>query len=131
MAAANVASNVDPAQPHYLEFISGPLSGNRVDVDLTEAGLLLAIDWGAPHNTLTSIPEDSSDWLGHQVVVRPHWTLDQVYAKDTFLGSNAPEEADQVLFFNGSDFDTYFLLQTEGYNQWPLGYSPGLPTKGV
>jgi len=88
-----------------------------LDVDLTEAGLL-AIDWSAEHNTLISIPEDSGDWLGHQVVVQPHWTLSQVYAKDTFIGSNVPEEADQVLFFNGTNFDTYFLLQAEGYDQW-------------
>ena len=88
-----------------------------MDIDLTEAGLL-AVDWSAQHNTLTSRPEDSSDLLGYQVVVRPHWTLSQVYARDTFIGSNVPEEADQVLFFNGSDFDTYFLLQAEGYDQW-------------
>ena len=118
MATANITERLDTQNAYYLEITSGTLAGQRVDVDVigsTEEAL--ALDWSAAHNTLQFVPE-ATEWADAEVVVRRHWTLAQAYAKDAFLGSFDPESADQILFFNGNDYDSYFLLEADGYHQW-------------
>ena len=118
VSVSNLQERFVEGQPYYMEITSGPLAGNRLDID-TESSTdsMIACDWSAPHNTLEQMPE-SSDWLGAEIALRPHWTMSQVYAKDAFVGGTVLEDADQVLFFNGVDYDAYFLLKADGYDQW-------------
>lgn len=103
---------------YYIEFVSGTLTGHRIDIDVTgTTDTVVRLDWAAPHNTLEAIP-GTADWFHAQVVVRPHWTLGSAYPVDTLLGATDPAGADQLHFYHGEGYDSYFVLQAEDRLHW-------------
>jgi hypothetical protein len=52
--------------------------------------------------------------------VRPHVTVGQVFPKAIMTGATRSTGADQVLFHNGTTWETYWLNQTAARHQWVL-----------
>ncbi|MHB1081102.1 MAG: PA14 domain-containing protein [Prosthecobacter sp.] len=114
---AAVASAMDPAQPYYLEIISGLQAGHRLDLQsITGVACLIADD--SPNTTLSSAAV--AGLSGARVILRPHRTLGEVFNPALFQGSATATGADQVLFHNASDYITYWLYALGGTRHWVL-----------
>jgi hypothetical protein len=88
----------------YLEITRGVHEGHRFD--LAGGGVdSFTIDPASAHNTAAALP---SDLAGHHFIVRAHHTLGGLYAGTLEQASFTPGSADQVLFYNGTGYDTYF-----------------------
>ncbi|MCH1507135.1 MAG: FG-GAP-like repeat-containing protein [Verrucomicrobiales bacterium] len=102
---------------YYLELASGQYEGHRFDIDLSgTTDQVVSLDLRGSCNTLSALP--SSGIRFSQAVVRPHRLLGEVYPIGRFQGSKDPASADQVQFFNGTGYDSYFLLDAGGRRHW-------------
>jgi len=114
---ASVASAMDPAQHYYLEIISGPQAGHRLDLQsITGVACLVADD--SPNTTLSA--SAVAGLSGARVMLRPHRTLGEVFNPALFQGSSTATGADQVLFHTASDYVTYWLHELGGARSWVL-----------
>jgi hypothetical protein len=110
---------------YYLELTSGQHEGHRFDIDLSgSTDQVVPLDLRGAHNTLSALP--ASGIRFSQAVVRPHRLLGEVYPIERFEGSNDPASADQVQFFNGTGYDSYFLLEAVGRRHWVPSGDPSL-----
>ena len=102
---------------YYFELASGQHEGHRFDIDL--AGItdqVVSLDLRGAHNTLSALP--TSGLRFSQAIIRPHRLLGEVYPISRFQGSNDPASTDQVQFFNGVAYDSYYLLDAGGRRYW-------------
>jgi YVTN family beta-propeller protein len=114
---ASVASAMDPAQHYYLEIISGPQAGHRLDLQsITGVECLVADD--SLNTTLSA--SAVAGLSGARVILRSHRTLGEVFNPALFQGSSTATGADQVLFHNASDYMTYWLYDLGGTRNWVL-----------
>ncbi|MFZ2280826.1 MAG: Ig-like domain-containing protein [Prosthecobacter sp.] len=114
---ASVASAMDPAQHYYLEIISGPQAGHRLDLQsITGVACLVADD--SLNTTLSA--SAVAGLSGARVILRSHRTLGEVFNPTLFQGSSTAAGADQVLFHNSSDYITYWLYDLGGTRNWVL-----------
>ncbi len=111
---------VDPAQHYYLEIISGPQAGHRLDLQsITATACLIAAD-----SLNTTLPSSAMAALsGARVSLFPHRTLGDVFDPSRFQGSSIPTSADQVLFYTSSAYTTYWLYALGGTRAWVLNGS--------
>ncbi|OYW76560.1 MAG: hypothetical protein B7Z37_08170 [Verrucomicrobia bacterium 12-59-8] len=114
---AALASSMDPAQHYYLEIISGPQAGHRLDLQsITAATCLVAAD--SPNTTLTAAAV--AGLSGARVCLRPHCTLGTVFDPASFQGSTTATSADQILFHTSSGYSIYWLYALGGTRHWVL-----------
>jgi YVTN family beta-propeller protein len=117
--AALVAA-MNPQQQYYLEIISGPQAGHRLDLEtLTGTECILLTD--SPGTTLPA--SAMAGLAGATVSLRPHWTLGTVFDPARFQGSTIPTSADQVLFYSSSGYTTYWLYALGTTRYWVLSGS--------
>jgi hypothetical protein len=100
--------------PCYLEVRDGPNAGHRYDIANIE-GNIVSLDLAARHNTRATLPPDIA---GERVFIRPHITLGQAFPKTVFRGSIRQIISDQVLFHNGSTWETCWLMKNSARHQW-------------
>ncbi len=101
---------------YYLEILSGSYEGHRFEVnDMESAGAKIAVTLDSVRSTLQALP---SGLTNADFLIRPHWTLDNVFPKSALSGGNDVATADQILCFNGMSYDTYYLLQQGNFNHW-------------
>jgi YVTN family beta-propeller protein len=112
--AAHGALSIDPTFSYYLEVRDGAHAGHRYDITRFDAEVI-TLNLASPNTTQTMLPADIA---GARVFVRPHVTLGQVFPKTTMTGGTRSTSADQVLFHNGTSWDTYWLNQTATRLQW-------------
>lgn len=123
---AALASAMDPAQSYYLEILSGPQSGHRLDLGGITAGACAVIA-DSPGTTLPATAFASL--AGARASLRPHRTLSAVLDPVRYQGSTAATSADQVLFHASSGYTTWWLYAAGGTRGWMLnGSTP--PTFG-
>lgn len=115
-AQASLATTIDMARQYYLEITAGPQAGHRVDVQAVTA-TACEIAAGSSNNTLASA---SIDWTNATVALRPHVTLADVFDTTRLQASTEPTTADQVLFHNGTAYDTYWLFNDGTQRRWLL-----------
>jgi len=114
---AALVSAMDPAQHYYLEIISGPQVGHRLDLQsITAAECLIAAD--SPTTTLAA--SAIAGLSGTRVCLRPHCTLGAVFDPSHFQGSTSATSADQVLFYTSTGYSTYWLYALGGTRHWVL-----------
>lgn len=113
---SGVALAVESGVRCYLEVAAGPHAGHRFDI-ATMNGDQVVLDLTAAHNTQSVLPESVA---GERVFIRPHVTLGQVFPKDQFTSSTRSTQADQVLFYSGTVWDTCWLLKDGSRHQWTL-----------
>jgi len=111
--------------PYYLEVTSGDHEGQRFDVvSAADGTITLASDTdlcaaAAPFNTLTGAPP--ATLAGDTVVVRPHWTLGEVFPAGDFTATGDKATADQVQVYADGDWILYWLYDDpSGPARWVL-----------
>ena len=118
---ASLVSAVNPAQQYYLEIISGPQAGHRLDLQsITATACLVAAD--SPNSTLA--PSAVAGLSGARVSLRPHRTLGSVFDPALFQGSSVAASADQVLFYSSAGYSTYWLYALGSTRFWVLSGAP-------
>ena len=118
---AALVTAMNPAQQYYLEIISGPQAGHRLDLEtITGTACILLTD--SPGTTLPA--SAMAGLAGATVNLRPHCTLGAVFAPARFQGSTIPTSADQVLFYTSSGYSTYWLYALGSTRYWVLSGAP-------
>ena len=107
---------------YYIEITSGPNGlddphvGQRfeVDEDTTRAAAsnVLTVE-SSTYNTSATVP----DLTDYTFEIRPHLTLNEVFDNSLFQGSFIVTQSDQLLVFNGTNYDTYYIW-TLGNREW-------------
>jgi hypothetical protein len=113
-SAGNIGSLISATGKYYVEVVTGPLEGERFDVDApatvaaADARVFLLLGAGT-HSTLSEIPADALD--GARGVIRAHATLASVQAMFTpgLVGSDNPRLADTVQLVEDGDLRMYYL----------------------
>lgn len=138
---SNVGSLLTSGEPYYIEVYSGPLKGDRFDVDtagtISAANTTLLLNASSENNTL-AVASIGSDLNGANIVLRKHFTLSQVQGlfSTTLVASANPLLADQVNVFSSSGaFVAYFLRSasewrkagdTANYSKLPIPPGSGI-----
>jgi len=113
---------------YYIEVLSGDNEGHRFDV---EAGgeetltVVLAADLYSlePHSTKESL---GSSFEGDLIALRRHHTLGSLLAVEDFDSGESIAEADCVMCWNGTSYNTYWLADTSEGPQWVSADDPTL-----
>lgn len=117
----SVVSVMDPARSYYLEILSGPQAGHRLDLQgITSTACVVAAD-----SPCTTLPASAIAGLtGALVSLRPHRTLGEVFDPALFQGGPTAANADQVLFYAPAGYVPCWLYASGGIRQWvPEGVS--------
>ena len=106
----------------FAEITSGENEGHRFDiVSATGNTITLANDADlfakeAPFNTLSGpLP---SNLEGDTLVIRPHWTLAELFPPTGFHATDSHESADKVQVFSGGSWTIYWLYDDNGTPLW-------------
>lgn len=99
---------------HYLEVIDGEHAGHRFELSAIQPGLLTP-DLTTPASTLSTLPENL---VGARIVVRPHVTLNQVFDKQCMTSGRTAALSDQILFYAGNGWITYWLAKYGNQLHW-------------
>jgi len=110
--------------PCYLEVRDGAYAGHRYDI-ATIAGQTLTLDLASPHSTLKVLHPQIA---GARIVVRPHVTLSQVLPKTLLQGGVGSPQADQVLFFDQTEWQTHWLELSSARHEWRAVGNAKLPS---
>lgn len=124
-----VGSLLTATDPYYVEATSGPLEGERFDVDVasTISGPGNQVFIATSANNTFALAADNA--IGTQFALRKHVTVAQVGSSFTtaLVANNNVNNADQIRIFNAStgNFTTYYLRNTPA-GEWRLqGASSG------
>ena len=101
----------------YLEVVRGYHQGHRLDLDEASiSSASVSLDAASTRSTLSTLP---LTLVGDTVVLRAHATVGSLFPESLFTASNNPTTADRVLFFNGTGYDTLWLLRKpDGTKLW-------------
>lgn len=140
---AQLGAIIDTAKQYYVEISDGPSSvndslvGHRFEVDEVVTDIansnVITIDTSSVQNTLASVPPLTD----YQLELREHVTMNGVFDKTKFKGGANVGVADQLLIFNGSTYDTYYLFESGAVKLWVgSGFSlqdnkPLFPSQGI
>lgn len=124
---SNVGALLTTGMPYYVEAISGPLEGERFEVNtgstISGANSVVVLNTASANNTF-ALSADVA--VGTQFALRQHITLAQVqsFFSTPLVGNDSPELADQIQFLNaaGSAFTVYYLRGSG--TQWRLQGNP-------
>ncbi len=101
----------------YLEVTSGDHEGHRFDIASASGNAITLVnDSGIfsaspPFNTLAGAPP--ATLAGDTVVIRRHWTLDEVFPPTGFGATGSQSTADQVQVFAGGAWTIYWLYDED------------------
>jgi len=115
-SVSNAGTLLTNGEPHYLEVYSGPLKGDRFDIDtaatIAASNNTIVLNGSSANNTF-SVSGIGSSLDGASVAIRRHITLEKIqsFVQGSLVGNNTPANADQILIFNPStqSFLTYYL----------------------
>lgn len=110
------ALSIDPAASYFLEVRDGAQAGHRYEISSIN-GSVATLNLTSANSTQAALPEDI---IGARIFVRPHMTLGQIFPKSIMTGGTRSSGADQVLFHNGTGWETFWLNQTATRQQWVL-----------
>jgi len=126
-AGAQLGGIVDTTKKYYVEVTDGPNSvsdvyvGHRFEVDeaatFAADNNVISIETVLEErlqSTLQSVP----DLSGYQMELREHVVLNSVFNKANFSGGGNVGSADQLLIFNGTIYETYYLFQSGAIKIW-------------
>ena len=117
---SNVGSLLTSGEPYYVEIYSGPLKGDRFDVDtaatITAANGTVVLVGSSSNNTYP-VASIASQLDGQTLALRKHYTLSQVESlfSSPVVANNNPTLADQISIFSAGSFTAY-SRRTDG--QW-------------
>jgi hypothetical protein len=118
----DLATVLQSGVSYYAEITSGDNEGHRFDVVSGSGGTLTVANDSdlasglAPFNTLIgTLP---ASLAGDGIVIRPHWTLDQLFPPDQFGATGSQSTADQVQVNNAGTWIIYWLYDDNGTPRW-------------
>lgn len=113
---AALSASAEVSRRCYLEIISGPLAGHRLDVQsLSSTACVIAADSPA-----TTLDVTQAVLTGARVVLRPHRTLGEVFDAALFKASTVAVSADQVLFYTPEGYRACWLCADGAGGRWVL-----------
>ncbi|MCW1925853.1 SpaA isopeptide-forming pilin-related protein [Luteolibacter arcticus] len=118
----DLATLLQPGVSYYAEMTSGENEGHRFDVvsatgsTLTVANDLELTTGDAPFNTLIGgLPVSLA---GDGIVIRRHWTLDELFPPTEFGATGSQSTADQVQVSSAGVWTIYWLYDDSGTPRW-------------
>ena len=116
----SLTSLISATKSAFLEVVDGDNEGHRFD--LNEASTMasaLVIDATSGRNTKTALP---ANLVGDKIVVRYHWTLNDLFPKNYFVSGPNGTIADRLMFFNAATntYDVIHLTLVSGNLRWVL-----------
>ncbi len=125
-SAANFGTLLAPNTAYYVEVTGGPTGtndpfvGHRFEVDeaatISRADQVIVIDMAAKANTRGDVP----NLADYYMEVRSHFTLNEVFDKNLLNAGSSVSNSDQLLLYNGTRYDTYYVLLVGGIRGWVL-----------
>jgi len=121
----NVGALLTSTLPYYVEAISGPLEGERFDVDvaatITAANGTVVLASASSNNTFALAADNA---INSQFALRQHVTVAQVqsYFTTALTASTTLNNADQIRIFNPST-GAFITYQYRAANTWVQGAS--------
>lgn len=118
----DLATLLAPGAGYFLEVTDGDNEGQRFDiVSATGPTITVANDPSlnsnpAPFNTVTGPP--SANLAGDSVVVRRHWTVDEMFPPSGFVATGDQATADQLQIFSGGVWTILHLYDDGGNPRW-------------
>ena len=101
---------------YYAEIVSGALAGNRLELD--EASTIdgsVEISGGDALNTLGTVP---ASLVGARVIVRPHWTVGDLFAASNFTAASSSGASDRLMFLENGVFKVMWLHAGTSAPRW-------------
>ena len=123
----DLSTVLDPGFSYYLEVSTGHNEGHRFDIvsatgDTVTLAAATSLDPDSPpFCTLTGAPPASL--AGDRVVIRRHWTLDEICPPVGFGGADVQDIADEVEVFADGHWSIYWL--------YDLDYEDNIPARWV
>jgi uncharacterized repeat protein (TIGR01451 family) len=108
----NLAAFLSAGSSYYVEITDGAAEGHRIDIS-GGAEDTFALNLLSVNNTTKSMP---SGLNGSHFVVRKHITLSDIFVNAEWDGGISVGSSDQILFWNGSAYDTYWKF--DGTGNW-------------
>ena len=111
---------INASQPSFVEVTDGDNEGHRFELDEgATTATTLAIDAGNMRNTQTALP---GNLVGDKIVVRAHWTLNNLFPKTYFIAGPDSVTGDRLMFFNpeANNSDIIFMATVAGQRRWVL-----------
>ena len=125
----SVRSRLDAARPAFVEVMDGTHEGQRFDVSIeATTASVLALNPSSPRNTRPTLP----DLSGARIVVREHWTLNDLFPPALWQASTNPATADRVHLFEATTqaWTTYWLVDLVQGRRWTRLGSASLLDEG-
>ncbi|MBL9143555.1 MAG: carboxypeptidase regulatory-like domain-containing protein [Verrucomicrobiaceae bacterium] len=121
-SAGSIALNtaVNASTPSFLEVTDGDNEGHRFELnEAATTATMLVIDAGNGRNTQAALP---GNLVGDKIVVRPHWTLNNLFPKTYFVAGPDSVTGDRLMFFNpaNNNYDIVFMATVAGQRRWVL-----------
>ncbi len=101
----NVGSTLDAAKPYFLEVLSGPLEGERIDVSVSAtvsaANATVSLNLASANNTVTTVAANALATA--RCAIREHLTIQRLQGlfSPVLTGNNNPDLADKVYLYEG------------------------------
>uniref|UniRef100_UPI0037844BBC PA14 domain-containing protein n=1 Tax=Prosthecobacter sp. TaxID=1965333 RepID=UPI0037844BBC len=119
-AQSTLASVTGPGFTCYIEIISGPQAGHRVELQSITASACVF----SPDSPLHTISPAAIDWTSARFNIHPHVILTDVFDPARFQGHTATSSADQVLLHANGTYLTHWLYDDGTQRRWLLEGEP-------
>ena len=108
-ASGDVASALSAGEKYYLEVVTGPFEGDRIDLAAASGPVAMVAFGASTHSTVSSL--DHNALIGARLVIRRHTTLKAIATQfsPTLVGHNSAAIADQVLVYQNGSLSRYYL----------------------
>ena len=105
-AGAATGENFVAGQTYYAEVIAGDREGQRFEIDEAKSSATaIAYEGTGPAKV-------------DRIVVRAHWTLNELFPVTMFHATNSTATSDRVMFFNGISYEVYWLMARTSGSRW-------------
>ena len=111
-----------PAGQLFVEILEGALEGHRFEINEAVSNTAtLVLDLAAAENTSATPPVLNH----HRVVVRPHWTLGEVFPKSDYRGTSSASTFDTLNIWGNGAWEAYWRVQSGSLDRW-FGSNTGI-----
>lgn len=127
---SSVVAQFAVGRQYYAEVFSGDNTGHRFEIDeAASTATTIALDAASPRNTLPGIP---ATLTGDKVIIRGHFTLNELFPSTQFVATNSPSTADRLMFYDRASggFKIYWLYANGGSPYWILSGNATLDNEG-
>ncbi|WP_208300297.1 SdrD B-like domain-containing protein [Prosthecobacter fusiformis] len=118
--AVSLNSVLSATHPAFLEITEGDNEGHRYEVDESASNAAsVVVEINPARNTQATLP---ASLVGDRIVLRTHWTLNDLFPKNYFVSGSNSEQGDRLMFYNpvANSYDIIYLTVVSGQLRWVL-----------